>query len=40
MEIADVAAIDFKRVGFSTGSDAKVDVNVEMAAQPLRFPGS
>lgn len=39
VEIADVAAIDFKRVGFSTGSDAKVDVNVEMAAQPLRFLG-
>jgi hypothetical protein len=40
IEIASVAAVDFKRVGFKTGSNAKVDVTVDMANKPLRFLGA
>ena len=40
VEIAGVAAVDFKRVGFTTGSNAKADFTVDMAKQPLRFLGA
>lgn len=38
--VAGIAAIDFKRVGFFTGSDSKVDFTVDMASQPFRFLGA
>jgi hypothetical protein len=40
VEIAGLAAVDFKRVGFTTGSNAKIDFTVDMAKQPLRFLGA
>jgi hypothetical protein len=40
VEIAKLAAVNFKKVGFKTGSNAKVDVTVEMDAVPLEFLGA
>ncbi|HEX2629579.1 MAG TPA: hypothetical protein VHM26_11215, partial [Chitinophagaceae bacterium] len=38
--LAGIAAVDFKKIGFYTGSNAKVDFTVEMAETPLRFLGA
>ena len=40
IEIAKLAAVNFKRVGFKTGSNAKVDVTVDMGETPLEFLGA
>ncbi len=39
IEIAKLAAVNFKKVGFKTGSNAKLDITVEMTNQPLEFLG-
>jgi hypothetical protein len=38
--LAGIAAVDFKKIGFYTGSNAKIDFTVEMADKPLRFLGA
>lgn len=37
--LVDIAAVNFKKVGFKTGSNAKVDFTVDMKEQPLQFLG-
>lgn len=39
VEIAKLAAVNFKKVGFKTGSNAKVDVTIDMTETPLEFLG-
>jgi hypothetical protein len=40
VEIAGIASVDFKKIGFYTGANTKTDFTVEMAAVPLRFLGA
>ncbi|MBL0153671.1 MAG: hypothetical protein IPP93_09350 [Chitinophagaceae bacterium] len=40
VEVAGIAAIRFKRVGFNTGIGSKTDFTVDMADQPFRFLGA
>ncbi len=40
IEIASLASVDFKSVAFRANSNAKVDVSIDMAKQPLRFLGA
>ncbi len=40
VEIASIAAIRFKRIGFNTGIGTKTDFTVDMADQPFRFLGA
>ena len=38
--IAGLAAVGFNRVGFTTGSNAKVDVTIDLKQPPVRFLGA
>lgn len=40
VEIAGIASVDFKRIGFYTGANAKTDFTIDMAETPLRFLGA
>lgn len=40
IEIASLASVDFRSVVFRANSNAKVDVSIDMAKQPLRFLGA
>lgn len=38
--IAGLAQVSFKKVGFSTGSNAKVDVTIDLQQPPVKFMGA
>jgi len=38
--IAGLAAVGFNRVGFTTGSNAKVDVSIDLQQPPVKFMGA
>ncbi|HEV3327043.1 MAG TPA: hypothetical protein VG052_15620 [Puia sp.] len=38
--IAGLAAVSFNRVGFTTGSNAKVDVTIDLQQPPVKFMGA